>query len=145
MRFGVAPALQLTPLTPDHGAILEHVVDDLTNLGHEPRTVVIDGVQEIRTAFDVIQMAEAHRVHTRFLRTFPDRAEEYGPDVRRRLERASTVTLPQYLDALDTRAWAGRRFRRAFEEVDVLLSPVASTGPSTIERPDVERLGAPAP
>ena len=106
----------------------------------------IPAAKEIRPTFDIMQRAEAYHVHTHVLGTFPVKADEYGTDVRSRLEMAAQVTLAQYLEARQMAARIRRQFEIALAGVDVILTPIAAAGPSSAARPDVvEHLGAEIP
>jgi aspartyl-tRNA(Asn)/glutamyl-tRNA(Gln) amidotransferase subunit A len=95
---------------------------------------------EILPTFGVTQRAEALHVH-REAGLYPARADEYGADVRGRLELASTEDVADYLRAAARRERVRAAFRRLFAEVDVLLTPVGATTASPIETDRVEHLG----
>ena len=137
LKVGVVPDLHLRPLRADHQARFDAALAAAADAG----AVIVEGVfaeaEEIRPAFATIQMAEAHHVHSAILGTFPDRASEYGADVRGRLEMAADVTLTDYLTAQESSRALGHRFARLFDEVDVVLTPITAGGPATTEQPDV--------
>jgi aspartyl-tRNA(Asn)/glutamyl-tRNA(Gln) amidotransferase subunit A len=142
IRIALAPDLHLTALDTAHSAVFDKVVDLVENGGAELVEVGIPDAAEIRPAFGNIQMAEAFHFHNTTLGTFPDRADEYGDDVRHRLELASEVSIAAYLNAEQVRASARRVFDTALAGVDALLTPVSGGGPSTIASPNrVEHRG----
>jgi aspartyl-tRNA(Asn)/glutamyl-tRNA(Gln) amidotransferase subunit A len=146
LRIGLAPTLHHPSLRADHEVIFQSVVDTISRAGGDIREVQIPAAKEIRPTFDVIQRAEVYHVHTHVLGTFPIRADEYGSDVRSRLEMAAQVTLAQYLEARQMAARIRRQFEIAFAGVDVILAPMAAGGPSSMAQPDVvEHLGAKIP
>jgi Asp-tRNA(Asn)/Glu-tRNA(Gln) amidotransferase A subunit family amidase len=66
-------------------------------------------------------------VHThRRLGFWPDRADGYGPDVAARLRLADAVTLEQHLDAHLARRALRATMARAFDRLDVVLTPSAA-------------------
>jgi Asp-tRNA(Asn)/Glu-tRNA(Gln) amidotransferase A subunit family amidase len=133
-------------LRADHEVTFQSVVDAISHVGGDLREVRIPAAAEIRPTFDIIQRAEVYHVHTHVLGTFPARADEYGTDVRSRLEMAAQVSLAQYLEARQMAARIRRQFEIAFAGVDVLLTPIAAGGPSSTAQPDVvEHLGAKIP
>ena len=73
-------------------------------------------------AFRTIQFAEGHATHSA-AGLYPARAEEYGADVRGRIETGSGVTLPELLAAHAAREAVRAGFTRVFDEVDVLITP----------------------
>ena len=81
-------------------------------------------------------MAEAFHVHTRILKTYPEKASLYGSDVRARMEVAAKVTASEYIDARRTASEIHSHFLRLFETADVLITVVGSTGPSSVSDPD---------
>jgi len=83
-------------------------------------------------AFRTIQLAEGHETH-RAAGLWPDRADEYGADVRRRVELGSEVTLPRLLAAHADRERLRAAFARLFERADVLLTPAVPLAPPRIE------------
>jgi len=54
---------------------------------------------------------------------FPARAEEYGEDVRCRLEMGRDVRAVDYLDAFETKRAVTHDFEIAFDQVDAILAP----------------------
>ena len=146
LRLGLAPRMHSPHLRDDHNTIFRSVVATLSQAGGEFREVRIPAAAEIRPTFVTIQSAEAYHTHTRVLGTFPARADEYGADVRGRLEMAGQVTLAQYLEARQMAAQIRRQFEIAFADLDVLITPISAGGPSFITQPDVvEHLGAQIP
>ena len=69
-----------------------------------------------------IALAEALEYHQRE-GFYPARANEYGEDVRKRLEMGSAVRAVDYLSAQQTREQVREDFRRAFQSVDAILAP----------------------
>ena len=137
IKVGVVPDLHLRALRPDHQARFDAAVAMAAGAGAILVEPAFPGAEEIRPAFATIQMAEAYHVHSTVLRTFPDRAAEYGADVRGRLEMSADVTLADYLSAQESTRALRHRFARLFDEVDVLVTPITAGGPSTTAQPDV--------
>jgi len=54
---------------------------------------------------------------------FPERAEDYSEDVRRRLELGAKVSATEYLHARESKRLATGDFEAAFERVDVIAAP----------------------
>ena len=83
-------------------------------------------------AFRTIQLAEGYETHRR-AGLYPERAAEYGADVRGRVEMGSHVQLPDLLAAHSDRETVRAAFGRLFSEVDVLLTPAVPIAPPRIE------------
>ena len=74
VRLGVAPALHTPALAADHAAVFETAIERLRAGGVEIGEVPFAFPEEIRPAFNVIQMAEAYQVHRLLLAsTLPER------------------------------------------------------------------------
>jgi aspartyl-tRNA(Asn)/glutamyl-tRNA(Gln) amidotransferase subunit A len=146
LRIGLARASHQPQLRPDHEFIFQCAVDAVSHAGGRISEMQVPAADKIRSVFDIMQRAEAYHVHATELGTFPARADEYGADVRSRLEMAARVSLAQYLDAQHKAAQIRRQFEVTFAAVDVLLTPVAAGGPSCIAEPDsVDHLGVKIP
>jgi aspartyl-tRNA(Asn)/glutamyl-tRNA(Gln) amidotransferase subunit A len=90
--------------------------------------------------FGVIQRAEALYAHTQ-AGLFPARREEYGADVRSRLELAATEQATDHLAASRARERLRAGFARLFREADLLLTPVAGGSPVPIGEERLTHLG----
>jgi Asp-tRNA(Asn)/Glu-tRNA(Gln) amidotransferase A subunit family amidase len=86
--------------------------------------------------YAVLQPYEAHRYHRDVLGTWPSQAAGYGPDVRARLERGSSITARDYDAALADRRALTAQMVDAFDDVDVVVSPVCAAPPSPAADPD---------
>lgn len=105
--------------------------------GGETETIGIDGLEDMTETFRVSQMVEAVRVH-RELGTYPDRAAEYGADVRARLEIAAAIGETEAAAARAARDGIRGFFADLFSGVDLMLSPVTLTDPVAIDNSDEE-------
>jgi aspartyl-tRNA(Asn)/glutamyl-tRNA(Gln) amidotransferase subunit A len=56
---------------------------------------------------------------------YPARADEYGEDVRQRLQQGHEVRAVEYLRAVATRSIVNTEFEAAFERVDAILAPAS--------------------
>lgn len=146
LRVGISRDLHLRPLSADYIRVFEAALRLIEAAGATVRELRVEEAGQIRPTFATIQMAEAYDIHTRVLETFPSRESEYGPDVRGRLVDAAGVGIGSYLAARERAVQFRRQFDLLFEEVEVLVTPVAAGGPSTVGKPDqVEHLGVPLP
>jgi aspartyl-tRNA(Asn)/glutamyl-tRNA(Gln) amidotransferase subunit A len=140
MRVGLCPDLHLVPLTSDVTIAFESAVCTVESLGGQLVEVELPDADRIYETFGVIQRAEALFSHLQ-AGLFPARRDEYGADVRGRLELATTVELPGYLAASAERQRLRAAFRQVFEQVDVLLTPVSAASPLPIGEERTVHLG----
>lgn len=123
--------------TADRVEALEHFSRSLLDLGARQVTAgKLPDRQELMDIFVPHQMAEAHHVHTNFLRTWPDAADSYGADVRSRLDAAGQVDVDDYLEALFAARAMRTRAEQLFGTTDILVDIVGAHGPSTVDDPD---------
>jgi aspartyl-tRNA(Asn)/glutamyl-tRNA(Gln) amidotransferase subunit A len=143
LRIGL-PAYPLRPTCDDAiAAVLSAAVATAREAG---ATVVgTDGPSwvRMRDTFFAVQASEALAYH-RGLGHWPDRADLYGDDVRERMRRAAAMSTDDIASArADLTALRGD-VAATFAAVDVLLQPVAGSGPSTIAEPDVVQVNGTA-
>jgi aspartyl-tRNA(Asn)/glutamyl-tRNA(Gln) amidotransferase subunit A len=140
-RVGVCPDLHLVPLAADVQGAFEAALRLAGELGAEVVEVSFPGADLIHPTFVTVQGTEALETHRR-AQLFPARAEEYGADVRGRLERAMQLTPSDYLAATAERERLRATAAALFTRVDLLLTPVASTSPPPIGEETVLHGGA---
>ncbi len=142
VRIGLVTDLHPRALREDHRARFDAATRSVSQGGARLVPLSFRGAEEIRPTFATIQMAEAHHTHSSVMGIFPERASEYGADVRGRLEMSADVSLADYLSARETARALRHRFARLFDEVDVVMTPITAGGPSTIAEPDVSSDGS---
>ncbi len=126
-RVAVCPDLHGAPLEPQVAAAHDELAAALG-----AAEVPFPEAELIVPAFRTIQLAEGHETH-RSAGLYPDRADEYGSDVLRRVELGAEVTLPQLLAAHADRETIRAAFARLFGRADVLLTPAVPLSPPRIE------------
>jgi aspartyl-tRNA(Asn)/glutamyl-tRNA(Gln) amidotransferase subunit A len=131
LTVGLCPDLHLVPPAPDVQVAFEAAVQTAGELGAHVVEVALPAAETIFPTFGVIQRAEALRTHRR-AGLYPERRDEYGDDVRGRLESAEGVTLEDYLSATATREHARGAVASLFQRVDLLLTPVSAGSPPPI-------------
>jgi Asp-tRNA(Asn)/Glu-tRNA(Gln) amidotransferase A subunit family amidase len=136
LRFAFPVGLSPEPIEDARQAAVDSVCRGLAGLGMPSTQVHLPDARSMLDTFVPLQMAEALDVHTNLLRTWPDRSDLYGDDVRSRLELAQSVTVSAYLTARRQQEEIKAAFRRAFELTDVIVSPVGPTGPSLVKTPE---------
>ncbi len=114
-----------------HGAI-----EVLERLGAEVREVDLPLLEELHAAAAAILMPEALSYHQKWLATRPD---DYGEEVRHRLELASMYPAVHYVNAQRLRELAVRAWReQVFAEVDLVAVPATATAAVPIEEAGLE-------
>jgi aspartyl-tRNA(Asn)/glutamyl-tRNA(Gln) amidotransferase subunit A len=131
LRVGVCPDLHRIPLTADVQSAFDAAVRTVTELGGRVMEVGLPLAETIFPTFGVIQRAEALDTHSR-AGLFPARKDEYGDDVRGRLEAAEQVTLGDYAAAIAKRERLRTAAGALFEQIDFLLTPVSAGSPVPI-------------
>jgi aspartyl-tRNA(Asn)/glutamyl-tRNA(Gln) amidotransferase subunit A len=137
---GICPDLEVVPLAPDVRAAFDDAVRVVQGLCRAVEEVRLPEAASIYATFGVVQRAEALFTHAE-AGLYPRRADEYGPDVRARLERAAAETASDYLRASAERQRIRAAFARIFGEVDVLLTPVSAGPPVPIGDESLVHLG----
>jgi aspartyl-tRNA(Asn)/glutamyl-tRNA(Gln) amidotransferase subunit A len=144
--IGVAPDLHLTSLDESYEAAFDQVLRRLDDQGARLVEVAIPHAGDIRPTFGTIQMAEAYHYHNAELGTFPEKAADYGEDVRRRQEMSVSIDLSDFLTAARLRSVIRAEIVEVLSGVDAIVTPVSAGGPSKTTSPDrVEHLGRTIP
>jgi aspartyl-tRNA(Asn)/glutamyl-tRNA(Gln) amidotransferase subunit A len=117
----------------EHDVIVRHAGDALAGAGARliSMTTPDDGAPVLLTR---IQAAEALFAHSR-AGLYPARSDEYGDDVRRRLEGAGKLDLDDYLADQDARERLRFAMCGVFDDVDVLLGVAAPPAPPRVDLP----------
>jgi aspartyl-tRNA(Asn)/glutamyl-tRNA(Gln) amidotransferase subunit A len=116
-------------------AVITTSVQSAVGAGAVRRDVVGPEWSTMRDTFFALQAVEAVAYH-RSTGNWPEHAELYGDDVRARLHRAESFTDDQVTAAQQALAGIRERVEELFATVDVLLQPVAGSGPSRTDTPD---------
>jgi Asp-tRNA(Asn)/Glu-tRNA(Gln) amidotransferase A subunit family amidase len=140
LRLGVAGTIAGACLSPGAARVLDAARDALAALGAEVIELQLPDSAETLQTFVVTQRAEVVAYH-RSRGLYPDRVDEYGADVRGRLELADRVTLSDYIAAQTTRQWIRARWRDVFAKVDAVLTPVSAISPPMIGQEMIEHNG----
>ena len=138
LRLGVVDA----PAGPV-GRVLEAAVGRVAALGGVLRPAALPLADRLAATYGTVQAGEALGWH-RSTGRWPRFAADYGADVRAHLERCERVTPEQADEAQAVRRELRLRVAALFDEVDLLLLPVAACGPPSVGDPDVVHLGGQA-
>ncbi len=141
LKVGTCADLDLVPLADDIHAVFDNAVRAVAAAAGGVIELSLPDAAQIRPAFMTIQGAEAVVSHGR-AGLFPQRASEYGEDVRGRLQDARGIGMSDYVDACTARLMLDRRVAEMLDRVDVVMTPITAVAPPLIgEEEAVEHLG----
>ena len=120
VRVGLPRGLYFDRLQDEVRGAVNEAAGALRRLGARVQEVDVPGLADASTAAFITLFAEAASSLERWHR---ERPEDLGADVRGRLDVGAEVTATEYLKAQRVRRVARARFLRAFERVDVLVTP----------------------
>ena len=121
IRAGVPSDYYFENCDPEVRDRVTKAVDILREVGIVTEEVSIPHLKHATTASSVILSAEAASQHEDYLKG--DQAKDYGKDVRGLLKTGIFITATHYVKAHRVRSVIRKEFLKAFELVDVLLTP----------------------
>lgn len=131
LRIGVPSTYYRASLDPAVGALMDHSLQVLEELGAVIRPVEIPDPEPNTDLANLITASESATLHAHWLRT---RLQDYSPQPRARLEAGFAVSATDYLTALHARPRIVREFcDAAFADCDVLHAPTFDMEIPTIE------------
>ena len=104
--------------------ILERALADLASSGAEVVDIALPNFRAGVEAANLIAAVEATRLHER-AGYYPERANEYGADVRGRLEQGGKTSAIDYLDAQESMRQARQEVDATLDRVDAIVIPTA--------------------
>ncbi len=120
---------------PDVQRMVDAVLGVLEKLGLERAPCAFPDWQTLDHLVQLVQLPDCSAVHAAFLRTRP---QDYGPQVRARLEVGHFIPAVDYLTALRARGtYVQRTLDRTFKDIDVAILPVLADPLPTIAELDV--------
>jgi aspartyl-tRNA(Asn)/glutamyl-tRNA(Gln) amidotransferase subunit A len=137
--IGVEKRFLWDGIDPEVEAILDGALAAWRAAGATIVEVDAPGLAELRALVGTIMFAEAGTLHGAWLR---ERADDYTPVVRARLESGLAIPAATYLDALRARGPITQDFCTAvFRRCDALFAPVLLFPVPTIEQSDARTEG----
>lgn len=132
VRIGIADCLHQPAPDKDIAAVFNNACDILREAG--AAGVSFDDMQipDIPGVFTTIMLAESLHTH-RQAQLYPERYDEYGADIRKRINLALEITLDNYLEASEQRRILASELEKVLYEVDVIVSLCAASAPPRIE------------
>ncbi|MEE9273710.1 MAG: amidase [bacterium] len=120
MRLGLCPDLEFIEIDGAVRGAFEEAVEVLRGLGARTETHRFPLAANLQAARQEIADAELRAVHRERFAAHP---EDFGEDLRERLERAGGATLDGYIRALREREIIRRAMEDLFAEADAVLLP----------------------
>jgi aspartyl-tRNA(Asn)/glutamyl-tRNA(Gln) amidotransferase subunit A len=134
LRVGVPKEYFFSRASEEVEALVRAAVRKLGELGAEIIEVSLPHVDLAATAGMTIISVEAAEIHGHWLRT---RADDYGADVRPRLQAGALFSGAEYARAQRIRTLMQREFRQAMTRADVLAMPNNAVPAPRIDQPMV--------
>jgi aspartyl-tRNA(Asn)/glutamyl-tRNA(Gln) amidotransferase subunit A len=122
------PDLHLAPLSPAVERVLSDALRTFERLGARVEERTLAHAERIDEVFRVTQLVEAARVH-REAGLYPERADDYGKDVRTRLEHAVATDPAEYARVAADRELVRASFNRLLDGGALLVTPVSGVPP----------------
>ena len=136
LRVGVPKSYYYEGVAEEVNSLLQASLRRLSELGAEIVEVDIPDQDRLSDLMNVVMGPEAATLHGAWLK---ERPEDYGAQVRARIEPGLAVPATWYLHALQIRPEMTRRFvEAAFGRCDVLHAPVLNMPVPTIAETDVK-------
>ena len=135
LRIGVPGEFFFDNLGPEVEAAVRKAIGVLEALGASVREVSLPLITEAPAAVTAIMLPEALAYHRKWMEERPD---DYGDDVRYRLELGATFLAVHYVQAQRLREMIVARWRdEVFSQVDLLVMPTTMAPAFPIERSDL--------
>jgi aspartyl-tRNA(Asn)/glutamyl-tRNA(Gln) amidotransferase subunit A len=134
IRIGVPTAFYVDDLDAEVARVLDETVATLKREGAEIVKVELPDQRQLSSASQLVLAVEAAAFHKRWM---IERLEDYGPQVRMRLENGLAVPAITYLEAIRWRGPALSAHNAAVAGVDAVIAPVSPIPAPTIAESDV--------
>ncbi len=134
IRIGVPTAFYVDDLDSEVARVLDETVATLKREGAEIVKVELPDQRQLSAASQLVLAVEAAAFHKRWM---IERLEDYGPQVRMRLENGLAVPAVTYLEAMRWRGPALSAHHAAAAGVDAVIAPVSPVPAPTIAESDV--------
>ena len=120
---------------PDVQRMVDQVLTILAKLGLERTQCAFPDWQTLDHLVQLVQLPDASAAHAAFLRMRP---EEYGPQVRARVEVGHFISAVDHLTALRARgSFVQRTLDQTFKDIDIAILPILADPLPTIAELDV--------
>ena len=134
MTIGIPKSFYVDDLEPDVAKALDDAIAVFKKLGVKVIQVELPDQVMVAAAALIVLAVEAATYHAPWLRTRPD---DYGAQVRNRLQNGLAYSAVEYLEALRWRAHALEAHLAAIGKCDAVLAPASRAVASTLTETDV--------
>jgi aspartyl-tRNA(Asn)/glutamyl-tRNA(Gln) amidotransferase subunit A len=134
LRIGVPTAFYVDDLDAEVARVLDETIATLKREGAEIVRVELPDQRQLSAASQIVLAVEAAAFHKRWM---IERLEDYGPQVRMRLENGLAIPAITYLEAMRWRGPALSAHAEAVVGVDAVIAPVSPVPAPTIAESDV--------
>jgi aspartyl-tRNA(Asn)/glutamyl-tRNA(Gln) amidotransferase subunit A len=134
MTIGIPKSFYVDDLEPDVAKALDDAIATFKTLGVKVVQVELPDQVMVAAAALIVLAVEAATCHAPWLRERPD---DYGAQVRNRLQNGLAYSAVEYLEALRWRAHALEAHLQAIGKCDAVLAPVSRAVASTLAETDV--------
>lgn len=134
MRIGVPTAFYVDDLDPEVARVLDETIATMRREGAEIVKVQLPDQRQLSSASQIVLAVEAAAFHKRWM---IERLEDFGPQVRMRLENGLAIPAITYLEAMRWRGPALSAHVEAVTGVDAVIAPVSPVPAPTIAESDV--------
>ena len=135
LRVGLPRRYAFEGVDPSIADRVRNAVDALSSLGVMVEEVDVPGLElSTATVYSIIA-GEARAYHSRW---WPERIEDYGADVRGKLEAAARMSADDYVQAGRVRARIVEALAAALEAVDAIVTPTAPLSPQLVGQKEVD-------
>ena len=134
LRIGVPTAFYVDDLDSEVARVLDETVATLKREGADIVKVELPDQRQLSSASQLVLAVEAAAFHKRWM---IERLEDYGAQVRMRLENGLAVPAIAYLEAMRWRGPALSAHNAAVAGVDAVIAPVSPIPAPTIAESDV--------
>jgi aspartyl-tRNA(Asn)/glutamyl-tRNA(Gln) amidotransferase subunit A len=135
LRVGLPRGYAFEGVDPGIADRVRSAVAALTSLGVKVEEVDVPGLERSTATVYTIIAGEASAYHARW---WPERIEDYGADVRGKLEAAARLSADDYVQAQRVRARIVEALAAALETVDAIVTPTAPLSPQLVGQKEVE-------
>jgi aspartyl-tRNA(Asn)/glutamyl-tRNA(Gln) amidotransferase subunit A len=134
LTVGVPASFYVDDLDPEVARVLDETIAVLKREGANIVQVELPDQRQFASASQLVLAVEAAAFHKRWM---IERPQDYGPQVRMRLENGLSVPAVTYLEAMRWRGQALAAHAAATANVDAVIAPVSPVPAPTIAESDV--------
>jgi len=135
IRFGIAGGFFHEGVAPDVAATVDRATQEFADLGAEVEPIRVDFSESTLHDVAAVIRADAYALHRA---RYAEAPALYGAEIRERLELGRTVAGWQVTGALQRAHEFRHSLRKAFDRVDVILSPTTRITAPVIGGPSIE-------